>query len=556
MEWLRNLFSQIKESWAKWSTVQRIILFSIIGVVVLGLVLVAVFSSSPASYPLFTRGIQDETLLAQVTLRLDQENVEYTVNADNVIYLSNQSDALRMRAILTREDLVPAGVDPWELFDIQRWTQTDFERNVNLRRSIIRELEQHIHALNDVDAVSISIVLPEQVLFQEQQNPVTASVIITPKPSSDLRENRSKIEGIEKLILFAVEGLAEENLSITDQYGIVLNDFESLEDFDRLELTKRERALIQTEEEKLEDAIVNSLSGIFSEDRVEMINITVDMDMSRISQETQEIFPIETVPDNPLTPYSEREFVLTVPRSNEIVDEQYEGTGFNPEGPPGLEGQTPPAYKDLEGIIGRWSNSENRINNELNSRTTIEERSPTITRITASVAIDGIWNWIYDEQGIVVVNPDGSIQREYVPVSAEELAKATELVQNAIGYDVNRNDQVSVENIAFDRRVQFADEDEEFRRQQQARLIAIYVAIGLAAMLLSFLVVRLITKEIERRRRLREERLARQYQAMREAALRREQPETGPSFEEEIIALIRERPADSAQLLRTWIMEE
>ncbi len=557
MEWLRNLYSQISEAWSKWRTSQKIILFSIVGVVVIGFVLVALFSSNPSTYPLFTRGIQDENTLAQITLRLDQENVEYSVTPDNIVQLTSRSDALRMRALLTREDLVPLEVDPWELFDIQRWTQTDFERNVNLRRSIIRELEQHIAALSDVDSVNVTVVLPEEQLFQEQQNPVTASIIITPKPSSDIRENRAKIEGVEKLILLAVEGLTAENLSITDQYGITLNDFENLAEFDRLELTKRERDLIQDEERKLKDSIVTALSSIFSEDRVELINITVDMDMSRKSQETQEIFPIETVPDNPLTPYSEREFVLTVPRSTEEMEERYEGTGFNPEGPPGLEGQTPPAYKDLEGIIGRWSNDENRINNEMNMKVITEEKSPTISRITASVAIDGVWRWVYDEEGNVVENLNRSIEREYIPVSDEALTKALELVKNAIGYDVNRGDQVSVENISFDRRAEFMEEDDAYFRAKQTRLLSIYLGIGVGSMLVSFLIVRLITKEIERRRRLREERLARQYQAMREAALKRDQAEDeGPTLEDEIIALVRERPADSAQMLRTWIMEE
>ena len=55
-----------------------------------------------------------------------------------------------------------------------------------------------------MDAVSVTLVVPKKELFAEDQKPVTASVIITPKPGSDIAVNRKKVEGIQKLIKFAV----------------------------------------------------------------------------------------------------------------------------------------------------------------------------------------------------------------------------------------------------------------------------------------------------------------------------------------------------------------
>jgi flagellar M-ring protein FliF len=224
------------------------------------------------------------------------------VTPNNIIMVENEMVARRMRAILTREELLPSGTDPWELFDVERWTLTDFERNVNLQRAITQQLEQHITALDDVDAASVNIVLPEEQLFAEQQNPVTASVIITPRPGSDIRENRSKIEGIERLIQFAVEGLEEENITITDPSGVTLNDFESLQDLDRLELTRRELELIREEETEYRQAILSALSEIYRRDRVEVVNIDVEMDLGQRTEETEEFFPITTTEDNPQTP--------------------------------------------------------------------------------------------------------------------------------------------------------------------------------------------------------------------------------------------------------------
>ena len=563
----KKLTGRIGQLWGQWKLPQKLIFFGIVGVVLAGLIMLITFNASPSMVPLISRSISDPQALDAILRRLDQESVSYTVSADNRILVGDERTAQRMRSILTREDLIPRGTDPWELFDIERWTITDFERNVNLQRSIMRQLEQHITALDDVDAASVTIVIPEERLFAEQQNPVTASVIITPKPGSDIVTNRAKVQGIEKLIQFAVAGLQATNITITDRSGVVLNDFENLREFDRLELTRRELAIKRSVEEQYRTAILNALAGIYGRDRVQVININVDMDMGKRTEQTEEFFPIVTVPDNPRTPFSELEYVLSIPRSTESINERYEGTGFNPQGPPGVEGQTPPAYRDLEGLVGRWSNEEQRVNNEVNSRRIFEEKSPEIRRITASVALDGVWRWEYNDRGEVALNPDGSITRNYTPISVEDLGIARELVEHAIGFNQIRGDAVSVRHLQFDRSAQFSEEDARFRRQQQTQLIVLYVLMGVAVLLVSFIVFRLVSRELERRKRLREEELARQHQAMREAALRSAEEEgtevemsveerARMELEEQAINLAREHPEDVASLIRTWLMEE
>jgi flagellar M-ring protein FliF len=566
-EWLKRLFSQIRELWGKWSALQKVILFAVVGAAVLGLVLLVVFSAQPTMEPVLTRPVEDQETLDRISTRLDQEGIDYEITQDMRIMVDDEGTARRARSILTRYDLIPQETDPWELFDMERWTQTDFERNVNLQRSITRQLEQHIEALEDVDSASVNLVIPEPELFEEEQNPVTASVIIAPKPGSDIRENRPKIEGIQRLIRFAVEGLAPENITITDRSGVVLNDFENLEDIDELTLRERELELKRDVEERYIQAIRDALTEIYGEDRVEVVNIDVELDMGKRTSETTEHFPIITQEDNPRTPFNEREFVLSIPRSTETVNENYEGTGFNPEGPPGQEGQTPPAYKDLQDLMARYSNNEERVNNEVNTRTTQEEGSPKIDRVTASVALDGVWRWQYNENGEVVINPDGSIAREYTPVSEEDLAKAEDLLQDAVGFNQQRGDSVTVRHVQFDRTEEHEKEDAAVRRRQQIQMIVLYSLIGLAALLLAFIVFRLISREIERRRRLREEELARQHQAMREQALRSAEEEgeevemsveerARMELQENAINMAREHPEDVAQLIRTWLSEE
>jgi len=567
-EWLRQLINQIKTLWGKWSVTQKIILFSIVGVAILAVILIAVFSSAPTMVTLIGTPITDENNLARIVTVLDEEGIAYKVTPENMIYVEDESTARRIRAILIREDLIPPKIDPWAIFDVERWTLTDFERDVNLQRALTKNLEQHILALDDVDAASVTLVVPKNELFQEDQNPVSASVIITPKPGSDIAENRKKIEGIVKIIKFAVAGLQDENIVITDHNGLQLNDFTGLEDVDRIEITRRELRTKKELEQQYKAEILAALRTIFSFDRVEIVKLDIDLDMSKQTVNTEEHFPVTMKKDNPRTPFDESEVVPSITLSKEVTEEHFEGTGFNPEGPPGQEGQTPPAYKDLSNLVGKYDQSSLIQNEVVNKKSTYEESSPwSIDRLTTGVAIDGVWRRVYNENGEVVVNPDGSIKREYSPVSEEDLGKAESLIKDAVGYDRDRGDSVTVEHIPFDRTAQFSVEDEELRRQRQVRTTIISVIIGIGAIIFAVILYRLIAKELERRRRLREEELARQHQAMREAALRRAEEEGAEvelsveerarmEMQENAINMAREHPEDVAQLIRTWLLEE
>ena len=116
--------------------------------------------------------------------------------------------------------------------------------------------------------------------------------------------------------------------------------------------------------------------------------------------------------------------------------------------------------------MGKYDKTSQTTNNEINKKVTTEEKQPwEIQRITTGVAIDGVWKEKYDKKGQVMLNPDGSIQREYTAVSDDDLAKAKSLIQGAIGFDRDRGDNVEVQTLQFDRSLQFEKEDGVFRTQ-------------------------------------------------------------------------------------------
>jgi flagellar M-ring protein FliF len=569
MDFFKKLIGQIGALWGKWSMTQRIVLVVIALIVVAGLGALVSVSSAPAMVALFNNApVRDEAARDRIMTRLDQEGIKAVATPVGVIQVADEKTARRAISILIREDLIPQGTDPWAIFDRERWTITDFERNVNLRRAITQMVTDHIRALDDVDNANVTIVVPADRLFASEQNPVSASVIVFKKPGSDITENRKKIEGIQKLLKFAIEGLRDENIVITDQYGLVLNDFAGLAEWDRLTRIERETKMIRQIEAQYRAKILASLQNTYTADRVRDLDIKIAMDMSQKSVAIEEFFPFVERPRTPGLAYDDSVIHKSVTRSQATSSTQWEGTGFNPEGPPGTEGQVPPVYRDMSNLYGKVVQETLKINEEINSRRTQEEKSPEIDRVTVSVNIDGTWKLKYDEKRNPVIAADGSRERVYTPIDARDIRELQAQIQNAVGYNAARGDSVSVHNIQFDRTKQFGDEDAAYFRQKQIETTVMVFLGGLAVLLIAFILFRTISREIERRKRLEAEERARREEAARQAALLQAEEEgmdvssmspeerTRMELQESVANMTREHPEDAAQLIRTWLLEE
>jgi flagellar M-ring protein FliF len=567
-EWLKNMMGKLKDLWSKWKPIQKVIIIGIVLVVIVVIIASARLSSAPTTVRLFNAPVTDQAALTNILDRLSQENVEAYTTEDGYISVQDDITARRMREILVSEDLVPSSIDPWASFYDRSWSTTDADQNVKLKNTIQKQLKQHIEAINDIQMADVNIVLPENQLFSADQNPVTASVIIKTKPTSSFLTDRKRILGLQKLVLSAVEGLKAENLIIADFEGNQINDFEGMAESDRIDIIAKQQKLIRKQETEIRAKILKAFQNTYTEDRCRDMIVAVEMDMSQKTSDSTIYTPIERKKDNPDTPYDDSEYVDTLPISQQTVTKEWQGTGFNPEGPAGVEGQNPPVYSDMSNVIGKSTETGITQNNVINTTQTSQISSPKIDRISVSVNLDGKWKKVINpETGNPVIDEDGSIKRIYTALTPNELSEAEKSIKGAIGYNRDRGDLVVVTNIAYDRDEEFAKEDAEYFAQLQRRRTVLLILIAVAVVLIGFILFRIISRELERRRRLREEELLRKQQAAREAALweaKDDGMEVTMSVEEtrrmelqeNAIAMAKEHPEDVAMLIRTWLMEE
>ena len=565
-EWLKKVLTSIKDVWSKWKPIQKVILIGIIIVVIIAIVLTARISAKPTQYRILNTPITDTVRLNEILDRISEENISADSDDRGYIYVSDEVTARKLRTILSTEGLLPSNIDPFAgIFDRDIFT-TDEDVKVKKLQAMQKQLTQHLETIPDIRVADVNIVSPEDKLFKEDQNPVTASVILKVTNNSDLYTNKKRIKGIQDLILSAVEGLKAENLIIADEDGNQINDFEGMAESDRIDNVKKQQKLIRQLEVEIRAKILKALQKTFTEDRCRDMVVAVEMDMSQRQSQSTEYKPIVIKEDNPDTPYDDSELRDTLPLSTQTVTKEWQGTGYNPEGPAGVEGQTPPVYSDMSNVIGKSTETGTTINHVQNRTDTTEISSPKPNKISVSVNLDGKWKKVKDNEGNLIIE-DGSIKREYTPVSPEDMAEAEKSIKAAMGYDRSRGDQVAVTNIAYDRDDEFLQEDNAYFAALQRKRTILMILIAIAVVLVSFILFRIISRELERRRREREARLLAEQQAARERALwdaKEDSMEVTMSVEEtrrmelqeNAIAMAKEHPEDVAMLIRTWLMEE
>ena len=196
-----------------------------------------------------------------------------------------------------------------------------------------------------------------------------------------------------------------------------------------------------------------------------------------------------------------------------------------------------------------------------------EEYSPQVGRRSISAFIDGVWEIELDENGNQIWEGRRR-KRKCTLVDDKTLEKWAATIFVGTGCSSTRGDKVTLTSYEADHTDEWALEDEKELKAQQMRKTVLMVLGVIAVVLVGFILFRVISKEIERRKRLREEELLRKQQADREQALWAAQDDANMNISmsveesrraellENAINLAKEHPEDVALLIRTWLMEE
>ncbi len=347
-------------------------------------------------------GDLDDAALAQVVAELDRQGIDYRIDGGGSRVLVPQADVHEVRAGLATAG-VQGGLAPqgYELLDDEGLGVSDFRQQIDYKRALEGELARTLQAMDEITAAAVHLVLPEPALFAEDEEPVTASVLLdTARPLSTLA-----VESVTFLVASSVEGLTPDNVTVADVTGQTLHaagqEASSAGIGNRnLRLTRDYEASLAADVQALLAAAVGSQGA--------SVVVRARLDFDEVSTEQER--------------YGADEAITL---KEQVVDESFDGTGLPPGGTLGVDGGPEPQAGDDYSYTRSEATREYGVPREV------------VRTVTAPGTITGL--------SVAVVLDDGSLTGAPAPPVAE----VERLITAALGLDPERGDTVAVSAVAF-----------------------------------------------------------------------------------------------------------
>lgn len=355
-----------------------------------------------------------------IAKKLSEQNIVYHVSEDSRTITVAQSQVYKARMELAKEGLPGQDVVGFEKFDSTSIGMSSYVQRIQYVRAIQGELTRSIQRLAAVKTARVHISIPPKKVFMEEDEPPKASVILELKVG--MSPTKTEINGIANLVASAVEGLKVNQVTIVDTKGNFLHrpgdDSAPSMTSTFLELQRS----IEAEYEKRIEEILTPVVG-FGKVRAK---VTAEIDPSRTNT-TEETYDSEKA----------------VPRQTLKTEEIVTGSRPNPVGIPGSRSNLPGAEAQNPQIPLATSNTEKNTNNTSyaipKKIQVIDKPSGNIKRLTAAVVVDG-----YYTKGAAPNSPD-----VFAPRPEAELKRLQDLVANAVGFDNERRDSITVSSLPF-----------------------------------------------------------------------------------------------------------
>ena len=227
----------------------------------------------------------------QITEALQKLNVPYKLTDSGVIEIPS-ARVYDTRLKLAAQGLPKASGVGFELMDNQKFGISQFAEQVNYQRAVEGELARTVESLDVVEHARVHLAIPKQSVFVREQQPSTASVMLTLRPGFIL--DAGQIAGIRNLVASAVPGLSQKNITIVDQEGNLISKHPDLDD-GLSGLSRRQLDYVRQVEQGLTKRIEAILEPIVGAGNVRA-EVTAALDFSETEQ-TSENFNPNTPPN-------------------------------------------------------------------------------------------------------------------------------------------------------------------------------------------------------------------------------------------------------------------
>ena len=441
-----NLAERIRQVLARLSGQQKIVLM----VAIAGVIALLVASSTwlkQADYRILFSNISERDG-GSIIAALEQMNVPYRFSDSGSAILVPGGKVHEVRLRLASQGLPKGGAVGFELMENQKFGISQFAEQVNYQRGLEGELARTIQSIAAVQGARVHLAIPKPTVFVREEMKPSASVMLSLYPGRTLEA--SQIAGIQNLVAASVPSLAASGVTLIDQSGAMLSQLKSKLTEAGLDATqiKYVQELEANAIKRVEDILMPLLGKGNAH-----VQIAADVDFSQSEQTAETHRPNTTPPDIAIRSQQTSESANGSPSAQGIpgaLTNQPPVPATAPlttpavPGPGGTTAANPPIPGQINaaGIQATISNlgqpvstrKDSTINYEVDKTIRHTKQSiGTIKRLSAAVVI----NHRKDAKGVMK------------PLADAELKQINELVKEAMGFNKERGDTVSVANAAF-----------------------------------------------------------------------------------------------------------
>lgn len=394
MDFFNQLYLQLKSIYAKMSMSQKVSFGLVIVSVAILMIVVFIWSSNPDFVVLFSELSTSDA--GKIHAKLTELNVPYKVVGTTIKVPSRH--VYETRLMLANEGLPKGSNVGYEIFDKNNLGQTDYLQRLNFQRALEGELARTISSLEAIATARVHLVIPRQTIFTEEQEKVTASIIVDTLGGMLRKEN---VLAITHLVSASVEGLDTSDVTIIDNNGNLLSN--AIDENLAVSMTSSQLEVQKNIERYLENKVASLLTGVLGPGK-SIVRVTAEVDFSQ-KEKTQETYNPES----------------QVARSENRIEESTR-TGQGDSG--GSVEKTITNYeinKTVEHIIGATGK---------------------VSKLSIAVVVDGTYQ--YEGEGT-------ARELVYVARSEEDKESIRKLVVSSMGISAERGDTIEVINIPFDK---------------------------------------------------------------------------------------------------------
>src|SRR5688572_5932849 len=314
---------------------------------------------------------------------------------------------------------------------------SQFMEGARYQHALETELARTITNLQAVEGARVHLALPRQSAFVRDRRKPSASVFLQMKPGRRLESEQ--VTAIVNLVASSIPELESQQVTVVDQQGRLLSSPEGT----NTEVAEREKQMeIARElEDRYTQRVQQLLAPLVGSDRVRA-QVVADVEMSTTEEAREQYRPDSQVV-----------------RSEQLAEESSRN-GSGPQGVPGaLTNQPPqpgtalppgtntappaagaPANANGAATVSPPDNtSKQQTRNYEIDRTVAYTKSPAgrLKRLTVAVLVDNLRS----------TAADGTVNE--TAITPEQIENMTRLVKDAIGFNEQRGDSVSVVNQSF-----------------------------------------------------------------------------------------------------------